>query len=215
MSSIHYSGTALHPEQDTILFVEHHTDVLMEDGTLSKSVEYHSPHDEIIARKSLTCPSDSSSPDFLMEDLRDGYQEGVHYERGAHRAFFRQSAQHETKQKRLNPSEPVVIDTGVNQFIQQNWDALVQGKVRKFNFIVPRRLDYFRFRLEKIDQSFLFNRSTVTFRAAPAQIVLRFLAAPIDVVYDLDTKQILQYLGISNMRNENDENLTVKIIYKY
>ena len=105
--------------------------------------------------------------------------------------------------------QPLVVDGGFNQFIKANWGHIVDGRSLVFYFTVPCKLDYYKLRVLKTSSS--DKRMVVTIE--PDQTVLRWIATPIIVTYDVQTKRIVSYEGKSNITDEHGENFIIKLVY--
>jgi hypothetical protein len=92
-----------------------------------------------------------------------------------------------------------VIDTGFEAFARLHWDELVRGDTLPFDYLVPSRRKFFAFNVVKIDLP-TAPPGSVTLRLASTSW-LSFLLPHIDVSYDLQTRRLVHYEGLSNVRD--------------
>jgi len=111
----------------------------------------------------------------------------------------------------LNIEEPYVIDGGLTFFFRQNWTALLNNKTVEFNFVAPSKLDYFKFRVSKSAFKNINGFKGMELKLEPASFIIRQFVDPIYITYDLQTRKILYYAGISNINNDEGKSYNVKI----
>lgn len=110
----------------------------------------------------------------------------------------------------------VVVDGGFDYFIRDDFDTISKGDVIKGNFLLVNKLDYFQCRVVKTGNVKYRDRDAIVFLLRPENLVLRALADKIQVTYDIKTKRLLEYIGVSNlMDNEGKDFPKVKIVFQY
>jgi hypothetical protein len=100
----------------------------------------------------------------------------------------------------------------VTTWPSKNTRRLLGGKSVDFNFVVPSRQDYFRFRAHKIKGS-EFNGQLAAVIIEMANPLLDLLTEPIIVMYDAQTRKLVEYRGLSNISDSNGSNYEAYITY--
>ncbi len=148
-----------------------------------------------------------------MEDTRTGYIEGGETHGDSIRLFFKTNAKVPLKSKTILVPKPYVIDGGFNYFIKSNWEEIIKGNEMTFNIAIPSELDYYKFRITKEKETVYDKKNAVILKLELDNVVLRYLAGPITIIYDVESKRLLSYEGLSNIRNSSGKNYEVRISY--
>jgi hypothetical protein len=77
---------------------------------------------------------------------------------------------------------------------------LLAGKTLKFTFAAAGQLDSYSFRARKVGQTSFEGRPAIQLKVDPDSL-LRFLVEPLILTYDPQSRQLLEYRGISNVIN--------------
>jgi hypothetical protein len=192
-----FSGDAYSAAGNALLY--HETQYLLAGGA-ERLVLYRCPDGRAFARKRVRESGNMQAPDFDLVDARLGYREGVR-DRGAQREVYVQRRANMPEQADLL-SVPAdgVIDTGFDTFAQRHWDALLRGDTLRFPYLVPSRRTFYQFKVSRIDAG--TARQTMTIRLA-ASNWLSFLLPHIDVTFDLASRRVVHYEGLSNIRGDD------------
>jgi hypothetical protein len=103
------------------------------------------------------------------------------------------------------------VDAGFDNFVRQNWQSVVAGEPVEFRFLGPTRGEHYGFVLERVENDRVNADHVVQIR--PTGMVLRFLVDPIVLGYS-NSGALSDYLGLTNIRKNQDENYTAHIRYK-
>jgi hypothetical protein len=193
-----FSGSAYATGSNQLLYRETHY-VYAGDRGGERVVLYQCPDGRAFARKQSHDDGNAQAPDFDLFDARVGYREGVR-RNGAEREVYvqRSAAQPELTDPLRLPVDGV-IDTGFDVFALAHWQALVRGDALRFDFLVPSRRTFYSFKVSKVDAP-LAPPGSVTFRMASSSW-LAFLLPHIDISYDLTTRRLVRYEGLSSVRD--------------
>ncbi len=112
----------------------------------------------------------------------------------------------------INLSSPFVMGQGFNNYISENFDKLLTEEVVIWFGIAPR-IDKFRFRVSLVSKE--NNQSKVKFKIEPESFVLKAFVSPIILTYDLETKKLLEFQGLSNIDDSKGNSQEVIIRYDY
>ena len=193
-----FSGSAYASGSDQLLYRETHY-LFTGDHGGERVVLYQCADGRAFARKHSRDDGDAQAPDFDLVDARVGYREGVRRNGGQREVYVQRSSAQAEQADPLRLPAGGVIDTGFEAFARLHWDALVRGESLAFDYLVPSRRKFFAFQVGKIDLPTAPSGS-VTFRLASSSW-LSFLLPHIDVSYDLATRRLVHYEGLSNVRD--------------
>ncbi|TGM53614.1 hypothetical protein [Leptospira adleri] len=211
-----YYGTATDLESGKILYYDHHEEV-WEDGKHSYStIQYKDPQGKIFAKKKIQFSKNKLVPDFQLEDFRDGYLEGGTFlKNGSAKLFARRTSEKPLEEKTISFSEPASMDGGFDYFIKSYWDSLLEGKTIRFRFLVPVERDTFAFSVSKTKLGEYKGKPALYLRMKIDNALLSVFVKPIDMVYDMESKRIMEYKGTSNINDSRGKSLNVKIAYDF
>ena len=210
-----YEARAYDLRSGRLLYTEYHTESRKNGRHLGSTVVYRQADGAVIARKQISYRKSLVAPDFSFRDLRTGYMEALEFTGGRARMQARRTSAEELQVKNLTLPRPLVVDAGFDNFIRLKWDRLIAGRPVETNFAVPIELDYYRFKIVKIADVRVSGRPAARFRFAPANPVLALVAGHIDVDYDLATRRLLVYRGISNINDADGKSYKARIVFSY
>ncbi len=181
-------GTAFSTDGEQPLYREYHS---CEPGTGSCTVEYRHPEGEVFARKWLDYSESARAPSLRFEDLRSGQQLSVESEA---------------------ISAGVVIDAGFDNFVRERWESLYAGEAVAFEFLPADRSKPFAMEASRLDEC---DAGRMCLRVAPDSWLLSLFGGAIELVYSEDERRLLEFRGISNIRDGEGGLQTVLIKYRY
>lgn len=192
------------------IYSEYHREVYRNGKHLYSIVEYRSPT-QVLARKTIDFTGSRQAPNFRLEDLRTGYVEGAARVPGGYRFFTKQGREDSMEEKVLAIPDPAVIDGGFDYFIRDNFDRLARGEKMPVNFGAANRKDFFRFNIYKAGESDSGGRRVVVFLVEANNVILKQLVEPIRLVYDVQSRRLLSFQGVSNINDDNGRNYRARI----
>lgn len=193
-----FSGSAYATGSDLLLYRETHY-LFSGDHGGERVVLYQCPDGRAFARKRSRDDGNAQAPDFDLIDARVGYREGVRRNADQREVYVQRTAAQPEQADPLRLPVDGVIDTGFDVFAQAHWDALVRGDTVRFDFLVPSRRTFYAFKVSKVDLP-VAPPGSITFRMASSSW-LAFLLPHIDISYDLTTRRLVRYEGLSNVRD--------------
>ena len=212
--SLTYQGIASDLVSGQVFFTEEHEEFLTDERLPELTlIQYKNPEGKIIVRKKIDYTHHTYHPDFIQEDLRDGYLEGAKAVGDEIELIHRKNNKKSIQTKRVRIPEPAVVDGGFNYFLKSRWDDLLSGKEIKFNFAVPSQLTYYSFRVHKVQDETNKEKHVVVFKMEPDSLILRALASPIYLYYNVDTKRLMRYEGITTINDAWGKSFSAKIVY--
>lgn len=180
----------------TPLYREEHL-VRQSSGKLDQRlVLYRCLDGSAFARKRVRYGNDPATPSFTLEDARSGYREGAEQTREGLRVMW--AAPGEAEAVVLLPPGPVVTDAGFDEWVRAQWGPLTGGRAQMMQFLVPSRLRAYRFEVTPVDTG---EQGLRAFRLQLGSW-LGWLAPSIEVAYDAQTRRLVRFEGLSNLRDD-------------
>lgn len=207
-----FSGKAVDQATGQWLYTEQHQQTYQGERWLAGRIRYVSPQGQLIAEKTLDFSQDPFVPLTRMR------QPGVAYEEAITQVTPEtvtmetvQDGQRKTEEVRRPPV--LAADSGFHSFVQAHLDELVAGKTVALAFGVVSQRSSFRFRVRKTELSTQGGQTLVRLLAEPDSL-LRLLAEPLTLVYDVQTRDLVEYRGLSNLVDEQTRK-TPKVHIRY
>ncbi|MFC4260447.1 hypothetical protein ACFOZ5_15615 [Marinobacter lacisalsi] len=110
----------------------------------------------------------------------------------------------------LSITEDLVVDAGFDHFIRKHWTTVTSGEAVEFRFLAPTRGEAYSFVLEPAPQA--IPGADHSFRIRPGGLIMRLAVDPIRLGYREDGF-LTHYVGLGNIRRNQDENYQVAIRY--
>lgn len=201
------------PESNVLLYSEEHRETWTSGKMQASNVRYYGPNKHLLAEKTIDFRKNRIAPDFVLNDFRDGYQEGASLTGNRIKVVARRNGEQPLKQKKLKVPVPVVVDGGFNEYVLQHWDALLAGQRMQFNFVAPIEQDYFSFTIKRKQLQTVEGRSHVQFEMKPESSLVGLFVAPVLLTYDVADRQLLLFEGMTNLNNENGKSTFARLVY--
>lgn len=203
-------GIARDAGGDGLLYTEQH--LVRREGSrpLERLVLYRCADGTAFARKRVDYRQSVFAPAFSLEDARLGYREGLRRAGGPGEVFVREGAGEAERAAALDP-QTGVADAGFDEFVRQHWDALMAGEAVPLHFAVPARLESLGFRIRRVGDTEVAGEPATVFRLALGGW-RGWIAPRIDVAYGRDSRRLLRFEGLGNLRDDRgDRQLEARI----
>ena len=211
-ATVQYDGRATDPESGVLLYTERHLLREAAGRPRERLVNYVCPGGEVFARKRVDYTPSAIAPSFQLDDGRDGYREGVRRDGPRVVAFVRLRAG-KSEQEGVLPQGPrLVADAGFDEYVRRNWDAQVAGKTLPIDFAVPASRRTYAFKLRKLSSTTVAGVPAHLFRLKVSGL-LGLVAPQIDVAYARESKRLLRFEGVTNLRDVNGDQWTARIAF--
>lgn len=198
------------------LYTENHIQVWDKGKHISSEMVYKDKDNKVFARKFIEYGSNPLVPDFSLDDERTGYHESLKKSDKSVILKFRKDRKTSLKEAALPVVPHSVAEGGFNYFIQENFDSLLKGRSLHGIFFMPNKLESFRCFITKVKDSQIQDRPIATFRMTLSNWFLRLFVDDILVTYDVQSRKLLFYEGISNIEDEtHTKNYRVRIHFNY
>lgn len=155
-------------------------------------------------------------PEYDFEDRRFGRRDGARIQAGFVSTYGQPSQQDARRENLVRLTGDMITGQGLHFFFQDHLDTLAEpdGAVKKVKFLIPLEGKDYVFRIRRIEASGEAP-GTATFRIEIDNWVLRMFAPYLEVRYDLASKRLLSYRGVSNLLDANRQVQNVVITYQY
>lgn len=207
-----FYGYAYDLRTNEYLYTELHEQRLDGERWLGGTIDYYAPDGSKMASKTLDFSADPYIPLFRLDILKEGYSEGVTaITKDSFTLTKTRRGKTETATLRRLPG--MAADSGFHSAIVDHFEELRAGKPLQFKLGVAGELDSFSFRCRKAGDVSIHGRPGVKL-IIELDSLLRLLTGPLEIVYDVENKHLLDYRGISNIHNpDTGEAYNVHIIY--
>lgn len=203
-------ASARDPESGDLLYTEQHL-LRHQDQKLSERlVLYRCADGTAFARKRIDYEGSPLAPAFHFEDVRLGYREGLRRESEGPELWVQDSPAGAERIATLDAGPDVVADAGFDEFIRRQWQPLLAGDAVKLQFAVPSRLESYDFTVSRRGSDRVAGEDAEVFRLRLGGF-WGLLAPHIDVAYASDSRRLLRFEGLSNLRDEDGEPLQARI----
>ncbi|MGD9032740.1 MAG: hypothetical protein PVJ69_15235 [Desulfobacteraceae bacterium] len=192
-------------------YTERH-EVTYEDGKVIRSkTTYRDPSNRIIGDLVTEYMPDPRLCSYDFRDIRAKYEDGVRVEGQRMRLFRKLNDLDEVEMAYMPLMEDQIVGQGFHHFIVLNLEAIASGKVFHVKLVMPSRLKQYKFRIRKrnLDAGIVYIRLEID------NWFLRLFAPHVDAEYDLKTRHLLRYDGISNLSDASGDYKKVIITYSY
>lgn len=196
-------GVARDPESRALLYREHHLVRRADGRPTERLVIYRCADGTPFARKRVDYRRSVQAPEFSFEDVRLGYGEGLRRTGATDTVWVRDGRGEGERSATLDdPAARLVADAGFDEFIRTHWSPLVSGQSVPLQFAVPSRLQTLGFKVNRQGSLTLGQEPAESFRLKLGG-VLGWIAPHIDVAYGRDSRRLLRFEGLSNLRSDD------------
>ncbi len=207
-----FTGFAYDMDGGQLLYTEHHQRLSVQsDQPILKTV-FKDASGEVIAEREVVCDAEMMVQSFDMQDRRTGYREQV-MRTGQSMTLIKTPVKQNSETEVISGSSinEVIIDAGFNSYVTRHWEALLSGKTMRFEFASVDRLDLLKLQVKHVGSSNENGFAIERFEMNAANFVIRLLLDPIQVDYYADSRELFRYQGISNMKDVEGGNYSVRI----
>ena len=212
--SLQFTGTAHDLKDDRVLFVEHY-EVQVENGRwVSGTTKYVSPTGQPIAERKFDFSADRYLPVFTLDQSTPEYHEGItRIDKSKVDLFMIRDGKRQSGS--LDRVKEMVADSGAQAYVVDHLDELQSGAMLHFTLAVPGRVDSFALRASKVGDAQVEGRSGMKVRIE-LDSLLRLMLPPLELTIDPRSKQLLEYSGISNLKDPATKRAySARIVFAY
>ena len=215
VSAMEFTGKAYDLKTDQLLYTENHK--TNEDGEGFNTfieTDYRDKEGALIAKIRSDFTKNKFIPDVTFEDLRNQTKETqtLDLEKNEVTIVRNYLKTNKTKQRTFSVKKNMLGGQGFNNFLRANFEDLVNGKSIHVNFIVLASRDYFQFDIKRKSPP---QNESVDFGLNVSSYFLKVFVSEIKTRYNIQTKRLMTFKGLSNLLNENGDPMKVRIEYEY
>lgn len=208
-----FYGYAYDLKTDRHLYTEVHEQHFQDGRWTGGRIAYYLPDGRRLGLKTLDFAKDAFVPVFRLDLELEGYMEAIVDNGDPIVMERREGAKAKVERKSVKRDGPTAADSGFHAILYENFERLMKGETVSLRLAVAGGLDQYRFRGRRVGDSTFEDRPAVRFVVEPDSL-LRFVVDPLDLTYDPKTRQLLEYRGLSNIRNPATGQLwTTRIAY--
>ncbi len=212
--SVTVIGAASDLDSMAFLYTETHC---ISDVGQTHDVLYRDEEDKLIAHKVLDYSSGPLTPSFIQYNFYSEQLIGVELNQKHLIMTVKARGDVEPQEFLFVVSEvsmPIVIDAGFDNFVIENWSALVDGQIKEFQFPFASRESLIDLRIAATRCSYA-NETDQCFALRLDNWLLGKLVSPIELGYDPSLKRLIRFRGLSNIGDSTGAGQAVDIRYRY
>jgi len=210
LQSYNYIGRAF-DSKSQLVYTEEHFEQW--EGEQIKSVKtiYRDPEKNIIAEFTNDFSYSFKFPLVTFKDHRHGEEHGTRFKDNEYSFYKKEDAQSTEKVQKYEKSDQSVAGQGFHFFIVSRLASLKQGDHDVVDFAIPGRLTsyQFQYRVESL------NADEAVIKLFVNNLFLRMIAPALTMRYSLKSKRLLEYNGLSNLKNAKGHTQKVKIVFEH
>lgn len=182
-------------------------------------VSYARPEGIVFANKNLDYTTEIFQPGMTFSDNRDDEEVSAVFDSG--RLLLTHKVKGDSQTKTLYETSKLVIDAGIDAFIQQQWAKLLAGKKVDVELVNARHLGIEKLIIKQMDASESplaykgAQPSWKYFRIDPPSKLSTLFAEPMYYAYESEGLFLMRYQGRANIDSDKGEMWDVRIEYEY
>ena len=113
-----------------------------------------------------------------------------------------------------------VVNAGMFNAVERAWAELITGEVVTIDLVVPDRAKAYAMQLKRVNlkdtsiPNSIQGNDTVAFTLSINNRLLRLLVPPVELGYDVPSRQLIYYRGPSNLKKASgDSYKTIEVLY--
>lgn len=192
-------------------YLEKHLITYRDERIAAIQTTFYNAHMQKIAKQvsDFSYGAQFGSYDFF--DERHQYSDGARVLPDRILLYRQKSPGSQKKEKYIPKKTNQIVGQGFYQYVTDNLDYLARGQNLSAKLVLPAQMGQFKVQIRK--QSIQGDRIRLAVKLE--NWFLRLFAPNIEVEYDLNTRQLMRYRGISLVSNKNRKNFEVVTTYDY
>jgi len=190
-----------------VVYREQHEVTHQGNRPLRAVTTYYDAAGKELGRLESDFKQSSYAPSYRFTDRRTGKTESA----SVSGASVRLRYQGDEKSLSVPKGETLVVGQGLHHFARINLERL-RRETMTVRFAVPSRLDTYEFRIRPLASP---APGVVRLRIESDNWLMRQLAPNLEVDYELATRRLLRYRGVSNLEAKDGATQAVVIQYSY
>lgn len=192
-------------------YIELHT-VTYEKGRVIRSLTtYIDSRNNVIGELVSEYLPNPQFNNYTFKDIRARYEDGVKVSGEQLFLYRKESPEKDAESAQLSKQANQIVGQGFHHFLKLNLEDIAGGKVFHIQLVMPSRLNQYSFRIRKQK----LQGQILHVRLEGENWFMRLFAPHVDCEYDLGTRRLMRYVGISNLENASGLHKQVDISYTY
>lgn len=206
-----FSGRAVHAETGQWLYTEQHQQTLRAGRWVAGTIRYVAPQGQLLGEKKLEFGKDRFVP--VMRTVYPTLQEEEAITQVADGTVTMETVKAgQRKTREVARTAGLAVDSGFHVFVQDRLEDLAAGRTVQMQLGVISQFDHFRFRIRRAEAT----AGPVIRLLVEADSMLRLLVPTVKLAYDLRSRDMLEYEGLSNLVDPQTRKApVVRITYDY
>jgi hypothetical protein len=205
-----FTGVARN-EDGQMEYVEKHVVTYEEEKVVSSGTTYFDPQNQYIGVLDSDYSAGYQYGSYDFTDLRGGTKNGAKVENDRVRMYAQRDANSGLRTKAIPKASNQIVGQGFHHFIMNHLETIAAGEILAVKMILPAQLDDFNFRIRKKG----IEGDVISIRLEIDNWFLRLFAPHVDTDYDVRSKRLLRYEGLSNLKDRSGIYKVVTIVYDY
>ena len=198
-------------QSGSVEYIEQHW-VRYENGSVVESLtEYFDPNNRKIGDLKSYYVFGPQFGSYDFRDIRANYADGAKVMSDRIEVFRKEDPAKQPEIQRLPRQSNQIVGQGFHQYIVSQLDNIALGEVYHVEMVLPSRLNQYKFRIRKLK----IEDNVLSIRLEIDNWFLRLFAPYVDAVYDMNTRRLLRYEGLSNITDASGKYQDVTIEYSY
>ncbi len=207
-------GEAFDQNSNKLLYSETHC---VSQDALTREVLYRNTKEQLIAYKVLRYDSGPMTPSLEQRNLYSNAIVAIEWQRGTILVTAGENiADGKTRSVSLLPraESPVVIDAGFDALVTGNWDSLLDGVGKRFQFPVAALEAIMELRIESAPCSY-DTQTDQCFTLEVDNWLISMVVDATELGYNSQSRRLTRFRGVSNISDGSGTSLVVDIHYRY
>jgi hypothetical protein len=192
-------------------YVEKHVLIYRGGRMIGVETAYYDPEQKKIGQFLSDLSGVPHQGSYRFSDDRLRYMDGARVNADEIVIFRQDDPDREMRSKALKRETEQIVGQGINQFIVENMAALSRGEDLYAKLVLPAQMNQFDVSIRKYKQ---IGRRLVV-RLEIDNWLLKLFTPHVEMEYDLDSRRLLRYEGISMIADVSGQCKPVSIRYEY
>jgi len=196
-------------------YEEQHEVTFVGSQVRTAKTRYLDSKGEWIGEMSSNFANKVTVPEYEYKDLRTGTSHGIRSD-GTKMTLWHKNKEGKTESADFDenkfPSGTLLVGCqGLHYYLIDNLNVVREKKKIPIVYFIPGKLDYYRFtlKLESEDDTYVFLKLSID------NFFLNLLTSSLHLKYRKSDRRLVQFSGLSNITDENDQMQNVVIDYAY
>lgn len=210
-----YIGYAYDLKTNELIYTEIYKETYKDRKHIFTKNVYKDKNKMIIGYRESNYSKNPFIPEFSLKNYKIGYEEGCIVSEKGFRLYHKEKDKNVKFSEVFPFSDEIVVDSGIHHFVLKHFEDLKNNKVLKVKIGIPSQLKLFPFLIKKEMEYQQNGRNLMRIKIYIDNFFVSMLVDPVLVDYDIDKKVFFQYIGISNIYDENYKSYRARMVFEY